>query len=411
MTTCVNYWTYSHETIRHEMYDGHGPSSQSDAMLGWHQLAERLSSVRRYVDTAIAGVQASQRGAAADAAVVAMTPLGAWVEEARRLAIETGNKIDDQISAFTAAKGNVPEVPPEPRGWGWKDIPGIDSFTTSDQEIDEAFNREQESQARAAMSLYQNGTNTRLMNLTQFAPPLAGEPNLIIPTGDRVGIGEFLGTGAPAGNDGSGALPGSPTTLAGPASSASTGPIAAAPTPTSLQSGTGIGNPDYAGVRPATGTPQASGGFLSATPVVATPVDGALSRSGRGVTRGGSAAGGFGFPRGRVPAGLGSHRAIGGFGPTGLPESVAARGPSASAAGTSRLPGTGTGIGTGASGATGAAAPIGAMGGSRGDEDKERRRPSYLVESDSDRLIGDLPRTAPAVIGEDPSDDREPHRR
>ncbi len=409
MTTCVNYWTYSHETIRHEMYDGHGPSSQSDVMLGWHQLAERLSSVRHYVDAAIAGVQASQRGAAADAAVAAMTPLGAWVEEARRLAIETGNKIDNQISAFTTAKGNVPEVPPEPRGWGWKDIPGIDSFTTSDQEIDEAFNREQESQARAAMSSYQNGTNTRLMNLTQFAPPPAGEPNLIIPTGDRAGIGEFVGTGAPAGSGGSGALPGSPTTLAGLAGAAPTGPIAAAPTPTSPQSGAGIGNPEYAGARSATGTPQASGGFLPGTPVVATPVDGASSRSGRGVTRGGSAAGGFGSPRGRVPAGLGSHRAIGGFGPTGLPESVAARGPSASAAGASRLPAPGTG--SGASGAAGGAAPIGAMGGSRGSEDKERRRPSYLVESDSDRLIGDLPRTVPAVIGEDPSDDREPHRR
>jgi hypothetical protein len=50
-------------------------------------------------------------------------------------------------------------------------------------------------------------------------------------------------------------------------------------------------------------------------------------------------------------------------------------------------------------------------GGGRGGEDKERRRPSYLVESDSNRLIGDLPRTAPAVIGEDPGDYHQPDRR
>ncbi len=81
-----------------------------------------------------------------------MTPLGAWVDETRRLAIDTGNKIDEQISAFTTARGNVPEVPPEPRGRSWKDLPVIDAFTTSDHEADEAFNREQERQARAAMA-------------------------------------------------------------------------------------------------------------------------------------------------------------------------------------------------------------------------------------------------------------------
>ncbi|MDQ4105483.1 MAG: hypothetical protein M3186_17870, partial [Actinomycetota bacterium] len=66
--------------------------------------------------------------------------------------------------------------------------------------------------------------------------------------------------------------------------------------------------------------------------------------------------------------------------------------------------------GAGLSAATGGAAPFAAVGGGRSGDDKERRRPSYLVESDADRLIGDLPRTAPAVIGEDLSDDREPHR-
>ncbi len=407
MSTCVNYWIYSHQVIRHEMYSGDGPASQGDAMLGWHELAERLSVVRHYIDAAITGVQASQQGAGADAAVGAMTPLGAWVEEARRLAIDTGNKIDEQISAFTTAKGNVPELPPEPRGWSWKDIPVIDGFTTSDQEADEAFNEELARQARAAMAAYQDGTNTRLVNLTQFAPPPAGEPNLAIPPGERAEIGGFPGAGAPGGIGlrGSDAAPGSSTTLAGFAGAASAGPTAAAPTPTSPQGGGGIGGPEYAGGRPAPSAPAGSGGFPPGAPVVAGPLGGASNRVSRGGVRGSSAARGVGSSGGWVPnaAGLGSHRGAGSFGPTGSPESTAARAASASAAGAGRAAGAGV---------SGGAPPVGAMGagGGRGGEDKERRRPSYLVESDSDRLIGYLPRTAPSVIGEDPPDDGEPHR-
>jgi hypothetical protein len=418
----VNYGTYSHQAIRHEMYDGDGPASQGDVMVGWHELAGRLSSVRHYVDAAITGVRTSQRGAAADAAVGAMTPLGAWVDEARRLAIDTGNKIDEQISAFTTAKGNVPEIPPEPRGWGWKDIPVIDSFTTSDQEADEAFNQEQERQARAAMASYQDGTNTRLVNLTQFAPPLAGEPHLAIPTAKPSEIGGFPGAGAPggSGSGGNGGAPGSPTTLAGVAGAAPAGLAAAAPAPTSPQNGGGIGCPEYAGARLAPGAPDRSGGFMPGAPVVAGPVDGKSSRVSREGTPGGSAARGVGSSGGRVPAGFGPQRGAGGFGPTGAPES-AARGASASVAGAGRLAGAGfpgAGIpGVGAAGGTqltGDTGPFGAMGGNRGGEDgedRERRRPSYLVESDSNRLIGDLPRTAPSVIGEDPPDDGEPRRR
>lgn len=55
MTTCENFGTYSHEQIRHEMYDGMGPNSQGDAMAGWHELAGRLTAVREYVDSAISG--------------------------------------------------------------------------------------------------------------------------------------------------------------------------------------------------------------------------------------------------------------------------------------------------------------------------------------------------------------------
>ncbi|MGQ0774322.1 MAG: PPE domain-containing protein [Pseudonocardiales bacterium] len=414
MTTCENFGTYSHEQIRHEMYDGMGPNSQGDAMAGWHELAGRLTAVREYVDLAISGVQASQQGAAADAAVGAMVPVGSWVDEAQRLANETRNRIDNQISEFTTARNNVPEVPPEPSGWGWKDIPVIDSFTTSDQEADEAFNAEQERQARAAMISYQNGTNDQVMSVPQFAPPPAGEPDITIPTGNRSTIGGF-----PGGAGGGGAAPGASTPSAGVGGGAAT-ELTAAPAstwspggggPVVPPGGSGPGGPD--GGRPApvvVPAPVAGGpgGVAPRTPAAGGSRGPGAGRAGPGGgtgMRGGPGAGGF-RPAGGGPGvgGFGPDR--GGFGPTGSPESAAARAAGAGAAGPA---GAVAGAGRGAVNAGGV--PFGGIGGGRGGEDNERRRPTYLIEPDSNRLIGELPWTAPAVIGEDLPDDDEPARR
>lgn len=422
MTTCENFETYSHEQIRHEMYDGSGPNSQGDAMAGWHELAGRLTAVRQYVDSAISGLQASQQGAAADAAAGAMIPLGAWVDEAQRLANETRNLISNQIGEFTTARYSVPEVPPEPRGWGWKDIPGIDGFTTSDQEADEAFNAEQERQARAAMSSYQNGTNEQVLSVPQFAPPPTGEPDLTIPAGNRSAIGGFSGGAGGGGAGGAGAAPGVPTPSAGVGAGAAT-ELTAAPMSTwsPNNSGPGIppvgdgpGGPDPKRPAPVplpTPLPGGPGG-PPRTPVAGGPRGpGSGDRSGVGRSgsggaagmRGGLGAGGF-RPTvgGSAVGGFGPDR--GGFGPTGSPESAAARAAGAGAAGAA-----GAGAARGVANAGGV--PFGGMGAGRGGEDNERQRPTYLIEPDSNRLIGELPWTAPAVIGEDLPNDDEPTRR
>jgi len=44
---------------------------------------------------------------------------------------------------------------------------------------------------------------------------------------------------------------------------------------------------------------------------------------------------------------------------------------------------------------------VGAGRGQHGD-DSEHQRPSWLIEQDPNAIVGELPRTAPAVIGEDP---------
>ena len=48
-----------------------------------------------------------------------------------------------------------------------------------------------------------------------------------------------------------------------------------------------------------------------------------------------------------------------------------------------------------------AGAPLGATGTAHRDSHTEHRRPSYLIEQDTNAIIGELPRTAPPVIGAD----------
>lgn len=409
VTTCENYGVYSHQQIRHEMYDGAGPSSQGEAMVGWHELAGRLTAIRHYLDAAISGVQASRQGAAADAAVGSMVPLGTWVDEAQRLANDTRERIDHQISGFTMTRNSIPEVPLEPRGSGWQDFAVIDTFTTSDQEADEAFNAEQQRQARAAMMAYQTGTNERVGSVAQFAPPPTGTPDLTVPTGNHPGVGALPG----GGGSGLGAMPGATTSPSGVGGGTPGDLSGAPPAPTGSQGGGGTGSADHPVGRPAPAAPAppggggVPGGVVPGTAPVGAPTGtgpgpvsagrGGLGNAG-GV-RGGSAAGGFG-PWGRGVTGVGGFGAERGAGPAGSPDSPAARGPGVAGAG--RAGGAGTAGGT---------APFAGVGRNRGGEDNERQRPSYLLELDSNRLIGELPRTSPAVIGDDPPDDDEPRRR
>jgi hypothetical protein len=51
-------------------------------------------------------------------------------------------------------------------------------------------------------------------------------------------------------------------------------------------------------------------------------------------------------------------------------------------------------------------APFGGAGGRGGEDGTEHRRPSYLVEQDTNAIIGELPLVAPPVIGEDQGDYR-----
>lgn len=407
MTTCENYGAYSHQQIRHEMYDGAGPSSQSVAMVGWHELAGRLSTIRHYLDSAIGGVLASRQGVAADAAVRSMVPLGTWLDEVQRLANDTRDRIDQQIAGFTTARDSIPEVPPGPRGADWQDHALIDPFTVSDQEADEALIAEQQRQARAAMMLYQNTTNERVGGVVRFAPPPAGTPDLTIPAGHRSGVGSLPGGAdvAAAGTERATAERATPAPPPGIDGGAPGSLADVQPAPTGAQGGAFPAAPEHSGGHslPGAPTPPGGGGISGIDP---DPAGVAARGSGR-VPAGwidlGSSAGVHGRPpssgagsRGGRAASSGGIGPARGAGPSGSSGHPPARG--RGVAGVDRASNAGT---------SGAVAPFAGTSGP-GEQEHQQRRPSYLLEPDSNRLVGTLPPTAPAVIGNEPTGDDEP---
>ncbi len=408
MGTSENFGTYPHQRIWDEVHGGAGVNGQSRSQWGWYLLAGRLENVRAYVDKAVSGVAASREGAAADAATAAMTPLGAWVDEARRLAHETATAIADQTTSFSTAQASIPEVVQVPPESGWREWAVVDWATTSDHEQVQSQATEQERIAREVMNGYQNESNGRLAVLPQFAPPVPSEGSLGTGGGARPNVGSdgggggsTAGAGGELGSVGVSARSGGApvTSFTGVASAGPGGVGDQAPAATAGQGFVPAGGApgDQVGARPGAGGPSAPGtpGFTGAT--AGMPGAGGRhagsggSGGGSGGRIGGTGRFGGGGGAGFGPAGGGGPR---GFGPGGMgPGGVGPGGMGPGQAGTASAasgPGRG-GVGVG---------PMMGMGAAGGDRDRER--PSWLQEQDPDAIVGDLPRTVPPVIGDDP---------
>ncbi|MGH3916131.1 MAG: hypothetical protein ACRDTC_22395 [Pseudonocardiaceae bacterium] len=164
---------------------------------------------------------------------------------------------------------------------------------------------------------------------------------------------------------------------AGPGAPGSGGGIA---NPTPGQGVTPAPVPFGAGSRngaPPRGGPEARGG--------ARPGSGTLHHPSMGASRGGGA--GSGLRPGVGAAGFGPQPGMG-----GPPGAEGARGTAAAVRGTSA-----------GAGAGGMGAPFGGAGGQGGGKDREHRR-RYLIQSDPHEIVGELPATAPPVIGADIDD-------
>lgn len=373
----------------HGNHVGPGRTTQP-AMEEWNALAKEYRAVQDLVEKALKEAGMAFEGAAADAMRTKVSPLAAWASRAESACLSVALRVASQTDVAQATKNRVkpsPDVPDEP--WYNNLVPMDTDYDKAVRARDAATRDNQ-----AALRTYQDATQANIdgVKAQQFEQPPPIEWNTT--TGDHRDIDPGdTGRGRPGGGGGgrfsppgggSGGYDGSQ--LAGGPPAPPPPPVLTPPPPPPPPPINPGPLPPIPLPPPITPGPRPPiGGTPPGRPPVGVPGPGPVNGPGGG--RGGG--GGFG-PRG------------GGFGPgTGNPGGRPGFGPGGSAGIGEHGPAGRGGPAAGARGAAGVAgAGPGGMGGGagQGEEDKEHRRPEYLIETDD--IWGDDIRVAPPVIGE-----------
>jgi PPE family protein len=414
MGTNFNYDDTDHQVIFDRINGGVGSGSLQEASQAWQRLGDDVGAIgKSYVHSGLQGILASRQGAAADAAAAVTSAMLPWMDDVAQIATTAAQRAQGQADYWVTAKHNVPPVPPAPQSasffgdpteWMAQKMDWIPGLTTEEEK---AQQRQQEAaeQARQAMRVYQSSSNGNVDLTPAFTAPHALNASIGAPplTDARV---DGAGSAAPASTGGS---VGHHAAAHQPAAH----PMAAyQPVGTTAQLAEGApaapGNV-IPGSSQWAGSPTPSQGMAHGAVPVGTGL--VASTAGQGAARSGQVSGVPGALFGRGTSGAsgasgvgGASRSGAGFGPK----------PSVGAAQFGPRPDISPHTAPeGVSGARGAPTPTGAMrgagygepfvgaAGQRGGEDREHRS-KYLVHDDSNAIVGDLPPTAPPVIGADP---------
>lgn len=396
MGTSVDYSTVSHETIYHQITAGPGGATLEETSRGWQSVAAKLEELQGAVDQAVRGIGMAQQGVSAEAASHATMALMPWLDESVVAANALAARISSQAGMFAHTRDSMPPpraVPQvsfsqDPAVWmadhavEW--LPGIQ--TGHERAVVAA--QQDEQRARELMSGYQGVSNENLAVSQQFA----AAPAVVAEVADA----EVMDTVSAGAGNGGPSRPGNVHLSRSPSPSPGVvhpGPVAgrhaASPTaapqlaagahqasaaPTTAQL---AGSDISPGDQPVAGA--ARPGVVTAfgpSPIVAGPLTPGENRGRGGSRYTGGGTGGTGFGP-RPSATFGTGEAV----PSNrLAQEQAGR------------------LARGGAGWT--EAPIGAPGVSgRGASGSEHRRPGYLLEQDTNAIIGELPLVAPPVIG------------
>ena len=413
MGTNFNYDDTSHQVIFDHINGGAGSGALQEVSQAWQKLGNEIGTTgKSYVQSVLSNILANREGAAAQAAVAATGAMLPWMDDVTQIAAVTAHRTQGQADYWVTAKNSVPPVPPAPKSVAFVSDPGewaaekMDWFpgVTSEQEKAEQRQQEAAEQARQAMRVYQASSNPNLDAAPAFTAPqtLDGSVGSLPLTGASVGTAS-----APPAMAGSG---GSAHVMSAHQLSAHqlSAYQPAAPPPAVHQT---------ASSPPAATVSQfAQGGSAGAAGNIASPERWAgNSASHQGISPGALAAsaglgGGSTIAR-QVSAPTGARLASVGGGRGGRhaafgPRPSAEFGPRPTADPSPIDEMSGARGGTGTAGATrnasgaGYGQPFVGGAGQRGEQDREHRS-KYLLHDDSNSIVGDLPPTAPPVIGVD----------
>lgn len=399
MGTSIDYSAVAHETIYQRITGGPGSLDLMGASRGWESVATKLEELHGQVEQASRGIGAAQRGAAADAATNATMALMPWLQDTAIAAKAMADRISYQADNFEYTGGNmpppvqVPEVSFSQNPWTYMAqnavewLPGIQT----EHERGEVAAQQAQLRAQELMTSYQSASNDNLAISQHFAMA----PAVVAGVSDLA-----LGGGVAAGGSAAHGTPYSGVAAAAHSGPAATGHAASvAPAGTAPQIASGIHQAPAAAH-----SPQLAGGYPG-------PDGQATTGSGQGRASAAAAFGPTPMLAGSGPANS-EYRArggsrvsgagvglAGGFGPR--PSAVLGEGYSPTGSAGQASAEQHAGAGRAARGGGGwAGVPLGATGSTGRDNDAEHQRPSYLIEPDTNAIVGDLPQVAPPVIGE-----------
>jgi hypothetical protein len=394
----ANYPGLPHEELKKLVTVNVDPGSAYKAGDEWKQLAGQLREAAITLDAAINGSQSHWEGAAADLARAHLSKVRDWSADTAEFFNATGTAMHDQVDAAAKAKTDMPEpVNFDPVKMMEQAAGNPISMITLPAEMYLTYNASNEAKDKAVKVVETRDASMQLASssIPAFTPPPdisdGGQSSTTVASAGPVGSGS--GVSAYQGHSGGGSYGGGGSYNPGSSGyqPVHQGPGGGSYTPPQVGGGTS-GPTRVAGYDPGPGGPGYNNPNLTNTPGGNSPYG----------------------PGGSGPGG------IGGFGPTGSGGGAGGgagyRGGAASSSASTARPGAGpaSGAGGAAEGAgarggmgsagAGGQSGMGAGGAGRGgkkEEDKEHKRPTFLVETDD--VFGDGQMVAPTVIGENPA--------
>ncbi|WP_433266259.1 hypothetical protein ACQPZF_40375 [Actinosynnema sp. CS-041913] len=417
------YMGYPHDQLKSMVTDNMAPSTANEQGEAWTKVGNTLVDLQNNLSKATEASKGAWQGNAAGAAQGYFTNMATWSGNAAQGAQLTGNKLYEQSTAAEAAKTSMPEPVKFSTADAYKMFfsePNPFKWAETIDKIEQKFEEKQQAHERAAEVMTTMSTSFQETGSTMpaFAPPpsmegsgggtgdstnpnqpgVGGRPSIPDGPGGGTGGTGVAGIPGPGGGTGGGntnqsgwnGTGGGNTTLPGPGPGGGGGG--------GLPPGPGGGPGWIPGPGPGGGPGGRPPGGPGGRPP-GIPGPGGGGPGGRGPGGGGSGGGRGGMgggPGGMAAAGRGGFGPGGGAGMLGDAgrSGVGGFGPSGSGGG--GLGGGGVGGRGGAAGM--AAGGMGAGAGQgQGDEDKEHKAASYLVETED--VFGDGTMVAPPVIG------------